>query len=108
MKYFDEIYVRDESGKKVPVSDISFPVKIRKMSTYWGYFHQLPNTKGLVSLPEGKHEFVFKSDDLIEGEYKKVFQKFDRFGDVPLSNLTAIRGEFTIKFNDKVTITGPL
>ena len=107
-KYLNEVFVRDSSGKKVPVLSISVPVKILKMSTYWGYFHQLPNSRGILSLPEGKHDFVFRADDFLDKKYKNIFQQFDKLEDVPNSNLTVVVGEFDFEFNSSPEIRGPL
>ncbi len=106
LKLGEEVYVRDTSGQKVPVSKLTVQIKILKVTTYWGYFHELPNTRGLVSLPDTLHEFTFQSDDLLDGDYKDCFMQVTSEDELPSSNLIAVRSEFGVELGD-AEIRGP-
>ena len=106
LKLGGEVYVRDTSGRKVPVSKLTVQFKVLKMTTYWGHFHELPNTRGLVSLPDTLHEFTFQSDDLIDGAYKEFFKEVTSEDELPISNLIAVQAKFGVNLSDP-DILGP-
>lgn len=106
LKLREEIYIRDTCGRKAPVSEFSVQFKVLEIASYWGYFHELPNTRGLMSLPETLHEFTFQSDDLIGGAYKACFQQLPDDCELPRSSLTAVQCEFEVKLSG-LNIRGP-
>lgn len=100
LKLGEEMYVRDAEGNKISVSELTVPFKILKLKRYWGYFHELPGTRGLVSMPDTLHEFTFQSRDLFDGSYREHFRVVDSEDELPRSNLVAVRAEFGVNLSD--------
>ena len=103
------MWLRDMSGKKSVIKELNFLVKIVEVKHYFGFLHQLPNTKGLISIIDKKTHLKFRSDDFLNETYKETFARFDSLRDIPTvpNSLRLISAPNELIFSDW-KLEGPL
>jgi len=89
-KELKEAWIRDTSGNKHPVNSFELFVRILSVEHYFGYLHNLPNTKFLTELFDGATNGMLSTEDLLDQKFKSYLTRIYELDQVPSNCIKVI------------------